>query len=176
MSAEYAKENKQSKLTAKQLRVNAVEEQADATEELIANLTETHTCQIESLIRANTKAMKEMLSLVKAQANTQTNITNSTNNEKKRKKEERQKKFLHAPVCKHCWKEAPIQSRRQVLGTGQECSIAPSIMEINQEHLRVRGVPSGNRDVAARQSDIEKNRIKSHLPGCYQLLDLTPIQ
>jgi hypothetical protein len=43
MSAEYAKENKQNKLTAKQLRANAVEEQANATEELIANLTETYT-------------------------------------------------------------------------------------------------------------------------------------
>jgi hypothetical protein len=60
MSAEYAKENKQSKLTAKQLRANAVKEQADTTEELIANLTETRTCQNKSLIRANTKAMKEM--------------------------------------------------------------------------------------------------------------------
>jgi hypothetical protein len=63
----------QNKLTAKQLRANAIKVQADATEELIAILTETHTCQIESLIKANTKAMKEILSLVKAQANTLTN-------------------------------------------------------------------------------------------------------
>ncbi len=79
MSAECAKENKQRKLTAKQLRANAVKEQADATEEFIANLTETHTHQIESLFRANTEAMKEMLSLVKAQANTPASPTNSKN-------------------------------------------------------------------------------------------------
>jgi hypothetical protein len=53
--AEYAKENKQNKLTAKQLRANAIKEQADAAEELIANLTETHTHQIESLIKATPK-------------------------------------------------------------------------------------------------------------------------
>jgi hypothetical protein len=45
------------------LRANAVKEQADTTGGLIANLTETHTHQIESLIRDNTKAMKKILSL-----------------------------------------------------------------------------------------------------------------
>ena len=43
MSAEYAKANKQNKQTAKQLKADVIEEQAEATEELIANLTErTH--------------------------------------------------------------------------------------------------------------------------------------
>jgi hypothetical protein len=41
-----------------------MEEQAEATEELIANLTEAHTRQVESLIKANTEAMKEMMSLL----------------------------------------------------------------------------------------------------------------
>ena len=36
------------------MKANAIEEQAEATEELIANLTEAHTHQIESLIKANT--------------------------------------------------------------------------------------------------------------------------
>jgi hypothetical protein len=44
------KTNKQTnKQTAKQLKANAIEEQAEATEELIANLTEAHIRQIESL-------------------------------------------------------------------------------------------------------------------------------
>ena len=42
ISTEYAKENKQNKLTAKQLKANAINEQVEATEELIAALTETH--------------------------------------------------------------------------------------------------------------------------------------
>jgi len=107
MSTEYAKENKQNKQTAKQLKVNATEEQAEATEELIANLTEAHTRKIESLIKANTEAMKEMMSLIKEKIIALTNPTNSTNEEKKKKREERQKKFLTAPVCKYCGKNIP---------------------------------------------------------------------
>jgi hypothetical protein len=107
MSAEYAKENKQNKQTAKQMKANAIEEQAEATEELIANLTEAHTRQIESLIKANTEAMKEMMSLVKDKTITPTNPTNQTSEEKKKKREEKQKKFLNAPICKHCGKKHP---------------------------------------------------------------------
>jgi hypothetical protein len=107
MSAEYAKENKQNKQTSKQLKANAIEEQAEATEELIANLTEAHTHQIESLIKANTEAMKEMMSLVKEKTIAATNPTNSTNEEKKKKREEKQKKFLNAMICKHCGKKHP---------------------------------------------------------------------
>jgi hypothetical protein len=47
MLAEYANENKPNKITAKQLRANAIKEHAETIEELIANLTEAHTCQIE---------------------------------------------------------------------------------------------------------------------------------
>ena len=107
MSTDYAKENKQNKQTAKQMKANAIEEQAEATEELIANLTEAHTRQIEALIKANTEAMKEMMSLVKDKTITPINPTNQTNEEKKKKREEKQKKFLNAPICKHCGKKHP---------------------------------------------------------------------
>ncbi len=43
---EYAKENKQNKLTAKQFKANAIEEQAEVTEELINTLTENNTRQM----------------------------------------------------------------------------------------------------------------------------------
>jgi hypothetical protein len=39
----YARKNKQNKLTVKQFSANAIQEQAEATEELIATLTEAHT-------------------------------------------------------------------------------------------------------------------------------------
>ena len=107
MSAEYAKENKQNKQTAKQMKANAIKEQAEATEELIANLTEAHTRQIEALIKANTEAMKEMMNLVKDKTITPINPTNQTSEEKKKKREEKQKKFLNAPICKHCGKKHP---------------------------------------------------------------------
>ena len=47
ISAEYAKENKQNKLTAKQFKANAIDKQAEATEELIAALMEAHTNQMK---------------------------------------------------------------------------------------------------------------------------------
>jgi hypothetical protein len=43
ISTEYAKENKQNKLTAKKIRVNMIKEQAKATEELIPAQTENYT-------------------------------------------------------------------------------------------------------------------------------------
>ncbi len=51
ISAENAKENKQNKLTAMDFKANMMEEQAEATEELIATLMETHSHQIETLIK-----------------------------------------------------------------------------------------------------------------------------
>jgi hypothetical protein len=44
-----------------------MEEQAEATEELITNLTESHMCQMEILIKNTTKAMKEMMALAKSE-------------------------------------------------------------------------------------------------------------
>jgi hypothetical protein len=42
-----------------------MEEQAEATEELIATLTENHTHQMEALIKSIMDAMKEMMQLIK---------------------------------------------------------------------------------------------------------------
>jgi hypothetical protein len=42
ISMEYARENRQNKLTAKQFSANAIQEQAEAMEELISTLTEAH--------------------------------------------------------------------------------------------------------------------------------------
>ncbi len=65
ISTEYAKENKQNKLTAKHLKANALQEQAKATEELKAMLTDAHTKQMENLVKTTTEAMKEMMLLIK---------------------------------------------------------------------------------------------------------------
>jgi hypothetical protein len=106
ISTEYAKANKQNKLTAKQFRANAVGEQAEATEELITKLIEAQTCQIETLIKSTTEAMKEMLSFVK-ENNTQPKTPNSDSKEKKKKHKEKLGKFCYAPICKNCRKKHP---------------------------------------------------------------------
>ena len=107
IATEYARENKQNKLTAKQFKANLIEEQAEATEELIATLTENHTRQMETLIKSTTDAMKEMMQLIKSNGSTPTNPTNTTNEEKKKKREEKRKKYNEAPVCTHCGKKHP---------------------------------------------------------------------
>jgi hypothetical protein len=58
ISAEYAKENKQNKLISKHCKSNVIQEKAEATEELIATLTESHSHQMETLIESTTDAMK----------------------------------------------------------------------------------------------------------------------
>jgi hypothetical protein len=65
ISLEYAKENKHNKLTAKTFRANNINEQAEATEELIAALTKNLTCQMKTLIKSTTNKMREMVSLIK---------------------------------------------------------------------------------------------------------------
>ena len=108
ISAEHAKENKQNKLTAKNFKANMIEEQAEATEELIAALTEKHTQQIESLIKSNTEAMKQMMSLIKNDRK-EPGDKKQPDEEKKKKREERRQKFNDAPVCKHCGKKHPTK-------------------------------------------------------------------
>jgi hypothetical protein len=107
IATEYARENKQNKLTAKQFKANLIEEQAEATEELIATLTENHTRQMETLIKSTTDAMKEMMQLIKSNGNTPTNPTKATDEEKKKKRDEKRKKYNEAPVCTHCGKKHP---------------------------------------------------------------------
>ncbi len=98
---EYAKENKQNKLTTKQFKANSIKEQAEATEELINALTENHTYQMETLIHSMTETMKEMMTLVKTDNENPTNANNGMN-EKKINRQESQTRFRDAPVCKHC--------------------------------------------------------------------------
>ncbi len=81
----HAKTNK-NKLTGRQSKANAMEEHAEATEDLIAVLTENHTCQVEMLIKSTTDAMKEMMQLVKNQTTMQSNPTNVLPFEEKKKK------------------------------------------------------------------------------------------
>ncbi len=92
ISTEYAKENTQNKLTAKQFKANTNEEQAEATEELINALTENHTHQMEALIRSMTETMKEMMTLAKTDNKKPTNGNNGMN-EKKTNRQERLKKY-----------------------------------------------------------------------------------
>ena len=78
--AEYVKENKQNKLSAKQFRANAIQETAEVTEELIATLSEAHTGQMETLVKSTTEAMKEMMLLLKESKAPATKTTDERRN------------------------------------------------------------------------------------------------
>ena len=125
ISTEYAKENKQNKLTAKQFKANAIDEQAEATEELIAALTEAHTKQMETLIKSTTETMKEMMLLLKE--NKPPNNSNKlTDEEKKKKREEKRKKYNDAPICKHCGKKHPSKAESECWELEENKSSRPS--------------------------------------------------
>ena len=108
ITAEYAKENKQNKLSAKHFKANAIQEQAEITEEIIANLTEAHTRQMETLVKTTTEAMKEMMLLLKNNSNAPND--KATDEEKKKRREEKKKKYNDAPVCKNCGKKHPSKA------------------------------------------------------------------
>ena len=107
ITAKYAKENKQNKLSAKHFKANAIQEQAEITEEIIANLTEAHTRQMETLVKTTTEAMKEMMLLLK---NNNAPNDKITDEEKKKRREEKKKKYNNAPVCKNCGKKHPSKA------------------------------------------------------------------
>ena len=110
ISAEYAKENKQNKLSAKHFKVNTMQEQAEATEELIAHLTEAHTRQMETLVQTTTATMKEMMLLSKEN---KTPMNKIPDEEKQRKRDEKKKKYNDAPVCKNCGKKHPSKAENE---------------------------------------------------------------
>jgi hypothetical protein len=95
---------KTNKLTAKNFKANMIKEQAEAKEELIAVLIKKHTQQMETLIKSTTKAMKQMMSLIK---NVKKEPSSQTSNKKKKQQEERRKKYNNAPVFKNCGKKHP---------------------------------------------------------------------
>jgi hypothetical protein len=100
-----------------------MEDEANVTEELIANLTKAHTKQMELIIKATTKSMKEMMNLMKASVK---NPTTATSDEKKKKWEEKQKKFRDAPICKHCNKKHPLKQESECWELKTNASSCPT--------------------------------------------------
>jgi hypothetical protein len=113
IAMEYARVNKQNKLTAKQYKANAMEEQAEATEKLIANLMESHTCQIEILIKSTAEAIKEMMALVKSENRPPTNNNEMSKGEKRKIRDEKQRMYNNAPICKYCNKKHPAKKEEE---------------------------------------------------------------
>ena len=100
-----------------------MQEQAKAMEELIAMLMDTHTKQMENLVKTTTKAMKEIMLLI--QENKTPNVS-ATDTEKKNVRDEKQKKHNKAPVCKHCRRKHPYKGKDKCWGLEKNKDSRPS--------------------------------------------------
>jgi hypothetical protein len=136
ISSEYTKENKQTKATAKQFKANLIKETAEATEELINNLTEAHTKQIETIMKANNmEAMKEMMALVKKNNNNQNQDKGNnekTKAEKKKALEEHRKRYDEATICKHCGNKHPYKREDECWALEANAASRPSNWKPNK--------------------------------------------
>ena len=135
ISSEYANKNKQTKATTKQFKANLIEETAEATEELINNLTEAHTKQIETLMKANMEAMKEMMALVKKNTNNQNQDkgnNDKTKAEKKKDREKHRKRYDEATICKHCGKKHPYKKEDECWTLEANAASRPSNWKPNK--------------------------------------------
>jgi hypothetical protein len=100
-----------------------IEEQAAAMEELIANINEAHTCQMETLIKSTTDAMKEMMQLLEDGKTTNSETAKA---QKQSKREERRKKLKNTPACKHCGKKHPSKKEDECWELEANKSSCPS--------------------------------------------------
>jgi hypothetical protein len=131
IATEFARVNKQNKLTAKQYKANTMEEQAEATEDLIVNLTERHTRQMETLIKNTTEALKEMMALVKSENKPSENKPLTNNNDmskggRKKRTKERCKMYINAPIHKHCNRKHPAKKEDECWKLEANAASCPS--------------------------------------------------
>jgi hypothetical protein len=121
MCAEYSKLNQQDATTARatghaSVVYNVVEEMAQATEELAAELTERHSKQVEALIKANSKAMEKLTAAILANKPTATataagNASGKAVAAAKAAKWAEKKK--NATTCPHCNRIHPNRTHDQ---------------------------------------------------------------
>ena len=121
MCAEFTKLNRQDSTTARSAghasANNVVEEMAQATEELVAELTERHTKQFETLIKANNEAMQKLTAAILAGKSGTAAQTPATSAEAAVKKAAKAaawaEKKRTATTCPHCDRVHPNRTHDQ---------------------------------------------------------------
>ncbi len=115
MCTEYAKAHYQDGVSARAIGYvsahNVMEEYAAATEELVENLTERHTKQLEALIKANNDNMAKLMDVLRKAKPTATPAATTLGKTKAERNAEKHKawveKHRNATKCKHCNKFHP---------------------------------------------------------------------
>jgi len=119
---EYSKLNRQDSTTAwatGHASANAMEQYAQATEELVAEIKEKHTKQIEALIKANNEAMQKLtVALLENKMPSATATvpvaTNRTPTATQAERAARWKEKCHTIItCPHCNKIHPNRTHTQ---------------------------------------------------------------
>ncbi len=121
MCTEYAKAHRQDGISARATGYasahNVMEEYAAATEELVENLTEQHTKQLEALIKANNDNMAKLMDML-SKAKTTATLSAATSGKTKAERDaEKYKAWVerrrNATKCKHCDKFHPNRTEAQ---------------------------------------------------------------
>lgn len=121
MCAEYSKLNRQDATTARATGHasvnNIVQEMAQATEELVAELTERHSKQVEALIKSNSEAMEKLTAAILANKPTATATaagnTSSKSAAAAAKAAKWAEKKKNATTCPHCDRIHPNRTHDQ---------------------------------------------------------------
>ena len=92
---------------------NVVEEMAQATEELVAELTKRHTKQVEFLIESNSKAIKKLTAAILAQKPASAGTAAGKPTSKAAKAAAWAEKKRTATTCPHCNLKHPNRTHDQ---------------------------------------------------------------
>ncbi len=121
MCTEYAKAHRQGGISVRATGYasahNMMEEYAAATEELVENLTEQHTKQLEAVIKANNDNMAKLMDMLSKAKTMATPSAATSGNTKAERDAEKYKAWVerrkNATKCKHCNKFHPNHTKAQ---------------------------------------------------------------
>ena len=118
MNTEFTKLNRQDATTARATGHgsvnNVVEEMAQATEELVAELTEKHSKQVEALIKANSDAIEKLTAAILANKPSATaTATGDSSGKASAKAALWAEKKRNATTCPHCNRIHPNRTHNQ---------------------------------------------------------------
>jgi hypothetical protein len=118
MNTEFTKLNRQDATTARATGHgsvnNVVEEMAQATEELVAELTEKHSKQVEALIKANSDAIEKLTAAILAnKASATATATGDSSGKATAKAALWAEKKKNATTCPHCNRVHPNRTHNQ---------------------------------------------------------------
>jgi len=101
---------------------------AQATEELVAELTEKHAKQIEALIKANNEAMQQLTAAIISNKGglTPTPVIKVSTGEQSKKAQRWAEKCRNATTCPHCGKIHPNRTHDQCWHLEKNASKRPA--------------------------------------------------